>query len=257
MKDGKWWTDSWNVVTGCTPVSEACDHCWAQGMVRRFPLLHGMVESPGPDYPLPFHRVKLHPERLDAPLHWRKPRRVFVCSLGDLFHEQINIQGPEIREIFRVMACTDHTYFLLTKRVRRMAACIDALNGPDFAELFPNVWCGVTVEHPDYVWRIEELIKIPAAKRFVSIEPMLSAIDMRPYLQMLWLGLGEEQPMLDWVVAGSESGPGRRPSKIEWFIDLKNQCVDTDTPFYLKQLEINGKVVKAPELEGRQWLEMP
>jgi protein gp37 len=169
---------------------------------------------------------------------------IFVCSMGDLFHE--DVPDNYINWVFTVMTnpmsgANHHTYLILTKRPERI------LKG--YTEHFkdwPNVWLGVTAENrPMWYERVPILKQIEAAKRFVSYEPALGP-------------LGEVNlTNIDWVICGSESGPKRRPAKVEWIRDLKDQCVDAGVPFFLKQIEINKEIVKMPELDGQIWNEYP
>ncbi len=257
----EWTNSTWSPVTGCSPISEGCDHCYAKRMATR---LRGRCGYPQDD---PF-KVTFHEDKLDQPLRWKKPQRIFVCSMGDLFHPDVPYA------IYRSLALTfyslkRHTFLLLTKRPERMAEIVDEVFRYYYPGdwPFPNVWLGVTVELAEYLHRIPTLLQIPAAKRFVSLEPMLSPISLR------WLvpsrewyrnklnkgGVNEFDGLreLSWVIAGCESGPGRRESKTQWFRNVKNQCVEAGVPFFLKQMSVDGKIVKMPELDGRVWDEKP
>ena len=218
------WTDySWNPVTGCTPISSACDHCYARSIATRF--------TGTPSWPNGF-KVTCHPERLEQPLHWRKPGRVFLCSAGDLFHEDV----PEafIARVFaRMAACRQHTFQILTKRPERM---LDIVNlacraVPEHWPL-PNVWLGVTAENQEMVdARIPLLLQVPAAVRFVSVEPMLGPLDLLDYLP--W-GNNDPAAKLDWVIAGGESGPHARPMHPDWVRSVRQQCTAAGVPFFFK-----------------------
>jgi len=184
------WTDAtWNPVTGCTPVSAGCENCYARRMANR---LRGRAGYPADE---PF-RVTLHPDKLDDPLHWRKPRRVFVCSMGDLFHEDVPF-GFVDKAFVTTAMCPQHRFQLLTKRPARMLEYLDQragiLNAAGLmAESLrlgawpqPNLWLGVSVENQQAAEeRIEVLLNTPAAVRFVSVEPMLGPVDVSPYLSM-------------------------------------------------------------------------
>jgi len=241
------WTDvTWNPITGCSPVSEGCAHCYAARMAKR---LAGRYGYPKDD---PF-QVTLHPDKLKEPLHWRKPRKVFVCSMSDLFHEVVADEW--IKDVFDAMA-TDilqpclHTYLILTKRPKRMRdfferygkitnrGCIITGTLP-----WPNVWLGTTLELQKYEHRITDLLSIPAAKHFVSVEPMLGPVDISRYL-----GTRLKPPYpfvvsveslvpkgIDWVIAGPETGPGARPCKPEWIESLYLQCKSAGIPFFDKR----------------------
>jgi len=183
-------------------------------------------------------------------LRWRKPRTVFVCSMGDIFHS--NVPTDFIDKVLEIIAaCPQHTFLMLTKRPENIE---DKLYGGKGARVLgggdylPNLGLGVTVENQDAVKRILHLLKIPAAMRFVSVEPMLEPVK---------LGLAKGLPGLDWVICGEESGPNARHVGDGPIRDLKNQCVAAGVPFMLKQMWIGGKLVKMPELDGRVWDQRP
>ncbi len=233
------WADVvWNPVTGCTKVSAGCKHCYAERMWPR--LATGR----------PFTSVQCHDDRLHAPLHWKKPRRVFVNSMSDLFHE--DVPDEFIDRVFAVMAlCPQHTFTVLTKRPRRM---FDYMNGQDeclddaridlirltasyygYTD-FPgteikwpiqNVWLGVSCENQETAdKRIPLLLKTPAALRFVSCEPLLGPIN----LEDRYNGI-----TLNWVIVGGESGPKARPMHPDWARSLRDQCQFESVPFFFKQ----------------------
>lgn len=255
---------TWNPVTGCTKISPGCQNCYAERMSKR---LRGRC---GYDADEPF-RVTLHPERLEEPMRWRKPSMVFVCSMGDLFHD--DVPDEFIHRVFATIGqCPQHTFIILTKRPKRMKEFIEdyyAYKSPSGDEqgvyVQPNVWLGVTAENQEMAdKRIPILLQIPAAVRLVSVEPMLGDIKIAGYLG--WNGLRRMgdgllyrwvAPKIDWVICGSESGPNRRPANIVWILSLKDQCVAAGVPFFLKQMEIGGRLVKMPKLEGKTWNEMP
>jgi protein gp37 len=224
--------------------------------------------------------VQFFPERLDEPLHWRKPSRVFVCSMGDLFHEDVEHEWRD--QVFAVMAaCPQHTFLVLTKRPKRANAYIsmamydencgydgwyealEALGVPD-ASPMENVWLGVTAEDQQRAdLRIPVLLETPAARRFVSIEPCLSAIDLRPHLfpkvvddETMTRGF-HSIPRLDHVICGGETGPGARPMHPDWARLVRDQCQAAGVPFFLKSATIDGKLVKMPLFDGRRWAEVP
>lgn len=234
------WTDqTWNPVTGCDKVSPGCDHCYAEGIAHRF--------AGTPQFPNGFG-VTLRPERLGEPLRWRKPRRVFVNSMSDLFHA--DVPDEFIAKVFGVMAHAEqHTFQVLTKRPGRMRSLLrsDAFRELVFKSVdvglpdvmgdawpIPNVWLGVSAE--DQKWadvRIPVLLDTPAAVRFVSAEPLLGPIDMQ-----VWLEDDPEKydvPALDWVIVGGESGRGARPMHPDWARSLRDQCVEASVPFLFKQ----------------------
>ena len=254
----EWAEESWNPVTGCTKISEGCQHCYAERMAKR---LKGRYGYPDDD---PF-RVTFHPDKLDQPLKWKKPKMIFVCSMGDLFHP--GLLWSDNQKVWEIMAqCKNHTFMVLTKRPQRMKIYLTEDLNYKLSLPLSNVWLGVTAENQDrYDERWEIAKGIPAAKLIISMEPLLGPIEMRPW---------GRKP--DGVFAGCESGPGRRSAKIQWFRDLKNQCVEAGIPFFLKQMatepppvpglvtgiplwyeRFESKIVKMPELDGEIWDQRP
>jgi len=218
------WTEAtWNPVTGCTPISEGCEHCYAKRMATR---LRGRCGYPAG---APF-LVKVHPDRYNEPFGWRKPKKIFVCSMGDLFHEDVPF--PWINEVFSVIQrCTHHRFMVLTKRPERMRNYISKVlqvrGWPESDIPFPNVWMGITAETQRRAdERIPVLLEIPAARRFVSVEPMLGPVDLSQ-----WLG---RSGGLDWVICGGETGPGARPVHPDWVRSLRDQCQIAGVPFFFK-----------------------
>ncbi len=222
---------TWNPVTGCSKISPGCQNCYAERMSKR---LAGRFGYPKDE---PF-RVTLHPERLEEPLRWRKPQMVFVCSMGDLFHEDVPFEFVE--EVRAVMVrCPQHTFQLLTKRSERMLEFARWMADGDHistAEWPRNVWLGVTAENQEQAdKRIPVLLQIPAAVRFVSVEPMLGPIDLYSYLI-----IGTDQPGsimrngLDQVICGGETGPKARPMHPDWARILRDQCQSAGVPFFFK-----------------------
>lgn len=227
------WTDAtWNPITGCTKVSPGCDHCYAETIAHRF--------AGTPSYPAGFE-LTLRPERLDQPLRWRRPRKVFVNSMSDLFHH--DVPDAYIGAVFDVMARAEHhTFQLLTKRHGRMRSLLtrwaqegvdtDISEGRPLSTPVgstspwtppPNVWIGVSVETQQWAdLRIPALRATPAAVRFLSCEPLLGPVhpDLRG---------------IDWVIAGGESGSGARPMHAEWVHSLEAQCRAAGVPFFMKQ----------------------
>ena len=235
------WTEAtWNPTTGCDQVSRGCDNCYAMALSRRLKAMgqpryqhDGDPRTSGPGFGL-----SVHPDTLALPLTWRRPRRVFVNSMSDLFHARVPVAF--IRQVFDVMAATpQHTYQVLTKRARRLRRVSASLTWPD------NVWMGVSVEDQQVVDRITDLQQVPAAVRFLSCEPLLGPL---PGLSLDGIG---------WVIAGGESGPNARPMDPAWAEDLRDQCAQAQVPLFFKQW--GGRTPKAGgrELNGRTWDEMP
>jgi len=214
----KWWDKSWSPVTGCTPISEGCKNCWAKRMTDR--NLWGYDFTP-----------RFHPERLNIPRKWKKPRRIFVCSMGDLFHEDVpNRWVDRIGEVIQV--CPQHTFMVLTKRPDRMREYFKR-EGACFP--MPNVWLGVTAENQARAdERIPILLDTPAAHGFVSIEPMLGPVDLHVQHNQ---GVGELLiDGLDWVILGGETGPGNRHMYGDWARSIRDQCKEVGVPFFMKQM---------------------
>lgn len=270
------WTDeTWNPLVAyrgdkrgwhCEKISPACDNCYAAAMNKRSDGLVGI--GTGLPY-APEQRAKLrfevHEETLLAPLRWKKPRKIFVCSMTDLFGEWWT--DEQIDRVFELMALTPwHTYQVLTKRPERMRQYITSRSitdvvrkematfdlTPDLWPL-PNVWLGVTAENQEQAdERIPLLLQTPAAVRFVSVEPMLGPVDLRRYFQLAEVETVSEGRLfpqqqarrrLHWVITGGESGPKARPSHPDWFRSLSRQCRDAGTAFFMKQITERGKKI--------------
>lgn len=226
------WTEAtWNPVTGCDKVSPGCAHCYAETFAERWRGIPGHHYEQGFD-------LRLWPERIEQPLRWKRPRRIFVNSMSDLFHERI--PDDFIAEVFAVMGRADwHVFQVLTKREDRLVELAPDLPWP------PNVWMGVTIENRRFVGRADSLREVPAAVKFISAEPLLGPLE------------GLDLTDIDWLIAGGESGPRHRRLDLDWVRDLREQCRDTDTAFFFKQ--IGGRTPKAGgrELDGREWSEYP
>ena len=226
------WTDAtWNPVTGCTKISPGCKHCYAERMAKR-------LQSMGqPRYRNAFEPT-LQPDVIVQPLTWRKPRVVFVNSMSDLFHERVPLYYLE--KVFDVMAEAHwHTFQILTKRSSRLAELGSALKWPS------NVWMGVSVENDDYTYRISDLRKIPAAVRFLSVEPLLGPISKLPLID------------INWVIVGGESGPNARPVEAAWVRRIRDDCLEANVPFFFKQWGGVRKARYGRTLDGRTWDELP
>jgi len=236
----EWTETTWNPTTGCDRVSPGCDNCYALTLAKRLKAmgaekyrLDGDPRTSGPGF-----KLTLHPEVLDLPRSWRRPRLVFVDSMSDLFHPDAPVGF--IRRVFDVMAETPrHTYQILTKRSQRLRRLASLLDWPS------NVWMGVSVESEEYLFRVKHLREVPAAVRFLSLEPLLGPLP--------GLDLGG----VHWVIVGGESGPGARPMRREWAEGVRDQCLDAGVPFFFKQW--GGRTPKAGgrALEGRTHDDMP
>ena len=217
------WADAtWSPITGCTPVSEGCEHCYAKRMANR---LRGRFGYPQDD---PF-KVTFHPDRLGQPLKWRKPKRIFVCSMGDLFHE--DVKHDWIRQVLiNTLAYPQHTYLFLTKRAQRMKHIFIGYKDV----LQKNNFCGITAENQQRAdERIPILLQIPAAVRFVSLEPLLGPINLGEYI---WKIPHIDKCRLDWVIVGGETGPGARPMNPDWARSVRDQCEAAEVPFFMKKM---------------------
>lgn len=261
---------SWNPVTGCTKISPGCKNCYAERMARRLAGRCGYPE-------VPHHfDVTLRPDRLEQPLKRKKPTTYFVCSMSDLFHEDVPFLF--IGSVFATIIAADwHTFQILTKRVERMQQFVAWFQEQTSLSLrsFRHIWLSVSIENQDYLWRAEELLKCPAAMRFVSLEPLLGPILFRrrwlnPYPERFADGFNVhtgkrryrdvERPRLNWVIVGGESGPGARPMHPDWVRSIRNQCVAADTDFFFKQWgawvcpTVGGyKDMPFPSIKGDGW----
>jgi protein gp37 len=226
------WTEAtWNPVTGCTKVSPGCAHCYAERMAKRLRAM-GLA-----NYSREFAPT-LHEHMLELPLRWKRPQRIFVNSMSDLFHE--DVPDEFIRRVFGVMRRADwHQYQILTKRAERLSEIGSLVDWPR------HVWMGVSVESAQYQRRIDHLRRTPARVRFLSLEPLLGPLrDL-------------ELQAIDWVIVGGESGPGARPMEENWVLDIRDQCQEAGVAFFFKQWGGVFKSRTGRELEGRTWDEMP
>ena len=226
------WTDAtWNPVTGCQKISPGCANCYAETFAERF---RGVPEHP---YEQGFD-LKLWPSRLLLPLSWRKPKRVFVNSMSDLFHK--DVPDEFIFAVFKTMRQANwHTFQVLTKRPERARELDSRLTWSE------NIWMGTSVENANYVSRISDLISTHARIKFLSIEPLLGPI---PYLPL---------EKIDWVIVGGESGRKPREMQEEWVIEIRDQCKLARVPFFFKQWGGRKKKETGRILDGRTWDEMP
>ena len=241
------WTDeTWNPVTGCTRVSPGCDNCY---MFAMYPRLKGMGVV---GYSASPATVQLLPERLYLPLSWKKPRRVFVNSMSDLFHSRVPFEF--VFEMFLVMQQAaferGHVFQILTKRPGRAVAWWKQYEARFPEGWHPNIWIGTSVENQKYAPRLTVLARLPAPVRFVSAEPLLEQIELTSWLK---------DGTLQWVIAGGESGKGARPMEIDWVRSLRDQTAIFEVAFFLKQLGgvRNKRGGNAAVLDGRHWREIP
>lgn len=226
------WTEStWNPITGCTKISPGCANCYAERMSNRLQAMGN------PNYGNAFE-LTLQPHMLTKPLEWKKPQRIFVNSMSDLFH--VDVPFEYIQQVFEVMRQAHwHQFQILTKRADRLEELSPGIDWPS------NVWMGVSVESQEYTTRIDCLRTTGAATKFLSVEPLLGPIEN--------LNLSG----IDWVIVGGESGPGARPMKEEWVLEVLKNCQDADVPFFFKQWGGVNKKATGRVLQGRMWDDLP
>jgi protein gp37 len=280
----EWCDETWNPIVGCSRTSPGCDGCYAIAVAARnlSPAHRGLTEKVDGRVDWTGD-VRFLPERFDQPLRWRRPRRIFVNSMSDLFHP--DVADETILAIFEVMArAPQHTFQVLTKRPQRMADFTRRLSwkGPENStpyldatgtpseEPLPNVWLGTSIESQTYAWRSRYLGRTNAAVRWVSAEPLLGPLDLSPYLEDGDHHLNTDgQPeyvsrSIDWLVVGGESGSRARPMHPVWARYLRDQAADAGVPFLFKQwgeydetLTKVGKHQSGRVLDGRTWDEYP
>ncbi len=225
------WTDAtWNFLTGCNRISPGCDHCYAEALARR-------LQAAGAHRYRNGFELTFHPDDLRLPTTWQKPRRIFVNSMSDFFHEDVDIEL--IKQAFEIMASTSrHTYQILTKRADRLRRLGSALDWP------PNVWMGVSIENQTYAFRANRLREVPAAVRFLSVEPLIGPVTL-------------DLAGIHWVIVGGESGPHARPMDAAWARSVRDQCLAASVAFFFKQW--GGRTPKAGGrlLDGRTWDQFP
>lgn len=243
MADGsaiEWTEATWNPTTGCDKISEGCENCYALTLAKRLKAMgaakyqnDGNPRTSGPGF-----GVTAHPDALLLPYSWPVPRLVFVNSMSDLFHARVPVAF--IRQVLSVMADTpQHTYQVLTKRAHRLRRIAGQLAFPS------NVWIGVSVENSEHLDRVQDLLAVPAAVRFLSCEPLLGPLT------------GLDLSGIDWVIAGGESGPRHRPMDPAWVEEIRDACELAGVPFFFKQW--GGRTPKAGgrSLDGRTYDGMP
>ncbi len=222
----EWCDRTWNPATGCDKVSPGCTHCYAEALTKRFHT----------NFPNGFD-LTLHRNRLEEPKRWKKPSRIFVNSMSDLFHEEVPIDF--LKEVFEVMRETPwHIYQILTKRHERLRELADQLEWHD------NIWMGVSVENQNYVHRVDSLRQVDAKVRFLSCEPLLGPLQL-------------DLTGIHWVIVGGESGQKHRPMQVEWAQSIRDQCQEAGVAFFFKQW--GGRTPKAAGrlLDEKIWDEMP
>lgn len=252
------WTDeTWNPIVGCSKISPGCKHCYAEIMARR---LSGMPLQ-SPKYSMVIHEGKwssntfLDETALKKPFFLKKSRRIFVCSMGDLFHESVSFDWiDQVMDV--IFQCSQHTFQILTKRPEIMQAFFSSR--PEYEKL-DNIWLGVTAENQEQAnKRIPILLDIPAAKRFISIEPMLGLISFRwalwhPIKGTAWHLDGMNK--IDQVIVGGETGPDARPMHPDWVTQIRDQCIESNTLFFFKSW--GGKDKANCLIEGKEWKGIP
>ena len=226
------WTEStWNPVTGCTKVSPGCKHCYAERLAERLQAMRQRNYRNG-------FKLTLQPHMLDLPLQWRKPQRIFVNSMSDLFHKDVPVSY--LLRVFDVMRRAHwHQFQILTKRSDNLRELDSLIDWPS------NVWMGVSVEDEQYTWRVDDLRRTRAHTKFLSLEPLLG-----PLFNLDLCGIS-------WVIVGGESGPGARPIQRKWVVEIRRQCRQAGVPFFFKQWGGVNKKRTGRELDGRTYDEMP
>lgn len=226
------WTEStWNPVTGCTKASPGCKNCYAERMAIRLRAMGQTNYSGG-------FNVAMHEQSLELPLRWKTPHSIFVNSMSDLFHE--SVPSDFVGRVFCVMNKANwHNYQILTKRSQRLLELASDLQWSS------NIWMGVSVETAQFTGRIDDLRRTAAKTKFLSLEPLLG-----PLSDLNLMGI-------DWVIVGGESGPGARPMKEGWVIEIRDQCLASHVPFFFKQWGGTNKKKAGRLLQGRTWDEMP
>lgn len=237
------WTDAtWNPVAGCSVISPGCTNCYAMRMAARLEAMavdkyRGLTRRSG-GRAVWTGRVRLDRQALAKPKSWSKPRRIFVNSMSDLFHEAVPTEF--VRAVWQTMKATpQHTYQILTKRPDRMAEIVPAL------PLLKNVWLGTSVENSDYLSRIEQLRHVPAAVRFISFEPLIGSV------------AGADLKDIHWAIVGGESGPKARPMSENWVDEIEALCRQHGAAFFFKQWGGKNKKAAGRAYRGDTYDEMP
>ena len=239
------WTDStWNPVAGCAVISAGCTNCYAMRMAARLEAMNvekysGLTRKSGGRY-VWTGRIRLDETALSIPLLWKKPRKIFVNSMSDLFHEDVPCEF--VARVWSVMSQTPrHTYQILTKRPDRLKAVVKQEGLPTL----PNVWLGTSVEDANVLHRLDELRETPARIRFVSFEPLIGSV------------AGAELMGIHWAIVGGESGPRARPMEEKWVEEIHSLCLEAETAFFFKQWGGRNKKAAGRHYRGRTWDALP
>lgn len=239
------WTDAtWNPVAGCKIITPGCTNCYAMRMAARLEAMGvekyaGLTRKSGGRY-VWTGQIQLDEHSLDAPLAWRKPRKIFVNSMSDLFHE--DVPAEFVGRVWSVMEHTPrHTYQILTKRPERMREVLAALE----AAVLPNVWLGTSVEDSAVLGRLDDLRQVPAAVRFVSFEPLIGSV------------ADADLSDIHWAIVGGESGPRSRPMLEDWVDEIRLRCLLSGTAFFFKQWGGKNKKAAGRTYQGRTWDNLP
>lgn len=239
------WTDAtWNPVAGCAILSPGCTNCYAMRMAARLNAMGvekyaELTRKSGGRY-VWTGKIRLDETSLDLPLKWKKPRKIFVNSMSDLFHEDV---PPEfVSKVWDTMRATPrHTYQILTKRPDRMREILSNFSGA----VLPNVWVGTSVEDARVLDRLDDLRNTPAAIRFISFEPLIGSV------------AGCDLTGIHWAIVGGESGPRSRPMLPEWVEEIRLRCLVSETAFFFKQWGGKNKKATGRTYQGRTWDELP
>jgi protein gp37 len=239
------WTDAtWNPVAGCTVLTAGCTNCYAMRMAARLDAMgtekyRGLTRKSG-KRAVWTGKIRLDPTSLDVPKAWSRPRKVFVNSMSDLFHDDVPVEF--IAQVWAVMKETPrHTYQILTKRPERMAEVMAAAP----FEILPNVWLGTSIEDGRVLHRLDAIRRVPTAVRFVSLEPLIGSV------------AAGDLTDIHWAIVGGESGPRAREMKPEWVDEIEAMCRRSDTAFFFKQWGGKNKKATGRTLHGRTFDEMP
>ena len=227
----EWTGKTWNPITGCTKISTGCKYCYAERMAHR------LKPMGNPRYKNEFE-LTLHEDLLDVPLKWKKPQKVFVNSMSDLFHEDVPLEF--IEKVFNTMNKANwHHFQILTKRSERLLEFSPKLSWAK------NIWQGVSIESEDYLFRMDHLKQTDAHVKFLSLEPLLGPLS------------NMDLDGISWVILGGESGPGSRPMDKAWGTDIRDQCIEANVPFFFKQWGGTNKKKTGRVLDGRVYNEFP